>query len=422
MWRTTPIHRWELEGSLEDDSPPAIDRGVEQHELQRPADGVGPLLHRVYRIRIRESKLSAEELIERIAADLDAMAPGELASFHRLRGAEGKLAVNDEYVVRMPGPWDGPVRVVAVGHASFRLATLAGHLEAGQIEFRARAARSSIEMVIESWARSSDRLVDLLYSHARMAKEIQFYMWTSVLVRIAALAGGTRDGGLVVTTRRVDDAERETGSGPWHSRAQRRVADLAGKALNFEPSQLGKGPGWHHDEQTQPLPSETPGEPDEGRSWQTARRLMVGYQMADPRRVRATYRPNSPLEGRDMLLTVRFAGLPIRAGVRIGDVYDETRTVDGARVRLFGWDYSTLEGHFEEGRINYELWKWTESGDVEFRLRAVSRPATRGPVWRRIGFRLIGRPLQLDFYRQTCRRMRRLTESELELARVEARR
>ena len=38
--------------------------------------------------------------------------------------------------MRTPGPWDGPVRVVQAGPRSFRLATLAGHLEAGQIEFR----------------------------------------------------------------------------------------------------------------------------------------------------------------------------------------------------------------------------------------------------------------------------------------------
>ncbi|HEX3925196.1 MAG TPA: hypothetical protein VHY31_23150 [Streptosporangiaceae bacterium] len=40
----------------------------------------------------------------------------------------------------MPGPWDGPVRVVHTGAASFRFATLAGHLEAGEIEFRRAAA------------------------------------------------------------------------------------------------------------------------------------------------------------------------------------------------------------------------------------------------------------------------------------------
>ncbi|MDP9347384.1 MAG: hypothetical protein M3P44_17035 [Actinomycetota bacterium] len=33
------------------------------------------------------------------------------------------------------------------------------------------------------------------------------------------------------------------------------------------------------------------------------------------------------------------------------------------------------------------------------------------------GFRLVGRPNQLRFYRQICRRVRRLTEAELETAR-----
>ena len=48
------------------------------------------------------------------------------------------MRVGDEFVVRMPGPWDGPVRVVERDpDARFRLVTLAGHLEAGQIEFRA---------------------------------------------------------------------------------------------------------------------------------------------------------------------------------------------------------------------------------------------------------------------------------------------
>jgi hypothetical protein len=28
--------------------------------------------------------------------------------------------------------------------------------------------------------------------------------------------------------------------------------------------------------------------------------------------------------------------------------------------------YSTLEGHFEEGQMHYELWKWQDSGDIRF--------------------------------------------------------
>jgi hypothetical protein len=64
--------------------------------------------------------------------------------------------------------------------------------------------------------------------------------------------------------------------------------------------------------------------------------------------------------------------------------------------------------------MHYEIWKWLDTGDVKFHLRAVSRPATTGPFLLRIGFRLVGRAQQLRFYRRICRRVRRLTEAQLE--------
>ena len=84
----------------------------------------------------------------------------------------------------------------------------------------------------------------------------------------------------------------------------------------------------------------------------------------------------------------------------------------------FGWNYRTLEGHFEQGQMDYEIWKWLDTGDVEFHLRAVSKPAERGPFLLRTGFRLFGRTHQLRFYRQACRRIRRLTEAQLETERA----
>jgi len=122
-----------------------------------------------------------------------------------------------------------------------------------------------------------------------------------------------------------------------------------------------------------------------------------------------------------MLLEIRFFLLRVRVGVRVGTPYDETRVVDGRRARVFGWSYSTLEGHFEMGEMHYEVWKWLDDGDVEFRLRAYSHSATSGPLWLRVGFRFVGRRQQLAFYRNVCRRARRLTESQLELADVRRR-
>ncbi len=425
LWRTTPVHRRELLGSPAADAPPDLPRDVSDEGLQRPEDGAGPLVHRLYRTQIRGSRRSPEELMQAMRADLDELAPSEFASFQKIGGANGQLAVGDEYVVRMPGPWDGPVRVVATTPRSFRLATLEGHLEAGQIEFRASAAHQALDFVIESWARSGDRLSDLLYTHLRMSKEGQLHMWTSMLERVVELSGGYMSGGITITTRRVDDdgGGRVSGLGPRRRRVERRLADLTGRTLNFELDG-GRPPsgedGWHLDDMREPLPHEASGPPVESGSWELARELMCAYQVADPGVVRATYRHDAPLSGRDMLLQIRFMGLRFYVGVRVGDVYDEAREVDGRPARVFGWDYRTLEGHFEEGQMHYEVWKWLDTGDVEFRLHAFSRTATSGPPLLRLGFRLVGRRKQLDFYRQVCRRMRRLTVAELETRRTAA--
>jgi hypothetical protein len=147
--------------------------------------------------------MAPEEIVACIAADPDRVAPSEFARFTKVVGEPGTMAVGDEYVVRMPGPWDGPVRVIERTPSSFRFVTLEGHLEAGQIDFSA-ARGELLEFRIESWARAGDRLSNLLYDHLRMSKEIQLHMWTSVLERVAALAGGRLTGGIEIRTQRVD--------------------------------------------------------------------------------------------------------------------------------------------------------------------------------------------------------------------------
>jgi hypothetical protein len=153
--------------------------------------------------------LTPQALMGRLKGDVNRAAPTSVARFQRVLGDGAALATGDEYVVRMPGPWDGPVRVVAEDERSFRLATLQGHLEAGQIEFRVgeespAEGASLIRFEIESWARSGGRLSDLLYQHVRMAKEIQLHMWVSFLEGVVALAGGRMTGGVTIDTRRVE--------------------------------------------------------------------------------------------------------------------------------------------------------------------------------------------------------------------------
>jgi uncharacterized protein (UPF0548 family) len=407
MWRTTPIRRSEQAGSWHHDSPPPLPDGLLSEDAQRVRHGAGPLFHRRYRARIRDPELSPEELMARLQQDPDRAAPSEFATFKKSKGEEGCMGTGDEYVVRMPGPWDGPVRVVEVSQHSFRLMTLEGHLEAGQIAFRVEGGGDLAEFEIESWARSGDRLSNLLYDRLRMSKEIQLHMWTSFLERVIGLSGGTRDGPLRIETRRVEDLPLDRAS---------EVDELRAREVNFEVSGLAEYTpenGWKVDDVRKALPSEPAGDPVPGGSWETARRIARNYDFAEPSIVEGIFDRDEPLENRTMLLILHFHGLRIHVGVRVGQVYDEQRELDGRPGRVFGWTYQTLDGHVESGQMDWQVWKFPDSGEVLFRIHSFSRRARRGSPLLRIGFRLIGRREQLRFLKLTSERMARLTAERM---------
>ena len=203
MWRTIPLHRSEEAGTRAADLPDLAYDTSGFASRHQPLDaGVGPMLHRSYAVRIAGSDMSPSALIDLVSARLNQASP-EMAVFRKTRGARDSLRQGDEFVVRMPGPWDGPVRVVRREENSFRLATLDGHLEAGEIEFRAEPDGDVLRFEIESGARAGDRLSALLYNRLRLAKEIQLNMWSHFSVRAAALAGGRPQGGITIRTRWV---------------------------------------------------------------------------------------------------------------------------------------------------------------------------------------------------------------------------
>jgi uncharacterized protein (UPF0548 family) len=203
---------------------------------------------------------------------------------------------------------------------------------------------------------------------------------------------------------------------PAGHRARQALATLAGKGFNFDPDRrelLTTASGWKLDDYLQPLPPEPPGPPRPGGSFEVARRLLRDYAFADPAIVRAVYAEDSPFERRDMLLEGRFHGLRFHLGVRVGGLVDEEATLDGRPVRRWGWSYRTLQGHLEMGQMDYEVRKWLDSGQVDFRIHAVSRPAHIPNPVVRLGFRLFGRRVQRRFARNACRRMASLTAARL---------
>jgi uncharacterized membrane protein/uncharacterized protein (UPF0548 family) len=203
---------------------------------------------------------------------------------------------------------------------------------------------------------------------------------------------------------------------PLSDAARKALDELHDKGLNFDLERRGEFTpenGWHVDDYRQPLPPEPPGRPRPDGSWQAARRLMRGYAFADPSIIRAVYYPDRPLEQRDMLLEGRFLGLRFYFGCRVGGVNDEVRVVDARQAQVWGWNYRTLQGHLEMGQMDYEVWKWLDSGTVEFRIHVVSKPAHIPNPVVRLGFRLFGRPMQRRFARHACRRMAQLTTAAL---------
>lgn len=196
-------------------------------------------------------------------------------------------------------------------------------------------------------------------------------------------------------------------------RIRRRLAELSEKPLNYDPAALDLDHpprGWHVDDRRQQLAGEPPGQPINDGSFEIACRLIRGYRFADPSMVRAFYDSAVPLAGRDMLLELRALGLlHVYVGVRVGEVYDETRVLDGREVRVFGWAYRTLQGHVEMGQMNWEVRKWLHSGEVEFHVHSVSRPAPISNPVIRLGFALLRGHERALFLDSTCRRMKAFT-------------
>jgi uncharacterized protein (UPF0548 family) len=204
-------------------------------------------------------------------------------------------------------------------------------------------------------------------------------------------------------------SRRRTGSS-----VQRRLAALHGKALNYDPNAPHPAEdGWRIDEYCEPLPREAPGPPEDGGPFAIAQTLLRDYRVADPDIVRAYYDEDAPLEGRDMLLELRFLFFRTYAGCRVGDIVDETREVDGRPVRVWGWPYRTLEGHVEQGEMSWEVWKWLDTGEVEFRIHSYSRLTGAPNPLTRVGIRLIGQRERRRYLSSACRRIARLTAEGL---------
>lgn len=172
--------------------------------------------------------------------------------------------------------------------------------------------------------------------------------------------------------------------------------------------------GWHIDDYEQELPPEQPGIPESGGSFGAAQQVLRNYSFPPPNLITGIFLPDSPLQDRVMVLRARFLVFTFWFGVRVGGVVGEIRPLpDGEYEAVWGYHYTTLEGHYEQGQIEFTVHKYLNSGRVVFKIHAISKTGhIRNPLYR-LGFRLFGRMLQRRFAFQSLARTRAQVEDML---------
>ena len=181
------------------------------HSEQPAATGSGPWLERRYYVDVARPRLSPRQLMAEVQADVARFAPELLADFQKREGPDNGLRVGEEFEISILGPWNGCVRVTAVGDTFFEFITLEGHPEAGRIHFEAHYLDenpNTLRFEIRSRARSRDGLVAFAYSTLGVGKRVQEATWVEFCQRVAAASGGQALSDVVVETL----TQTETGS------------------------------------------------------------------------------------------------------------------------------------------------------------------------------------------------------------------
>jgi uncharacterized protein (UPF0548 family) len=195
-----------------------------------------------------------------------------------------------------------------------------------------------------------------------------------------------------------------------------RIEALSDAKLNFDLErrhEYTEANGWHIDEYEADLPPEPPGPPIPNGPWRAAQQIMREYRFPDPGIITGIYFPDRALEERVMLLRGKFLFFSFFFGVKIGGVTNEVQETPDGPAHVWGFNYQTLEGHFERGQMTFETVKWEQSGRVVFRIHAFSQRAEiPNPIYR-LGFMLFGRRLQRRFARRSLKRMQRLVQEQL---------
>ena len=165
---------------------PVVDPDAAHREGEQ---GVGPEFHRLYRATIHTPKLPAARLLAIIAADPNVIAPTEVLRFEKTHGEPGRLDEGDEFLIRMAGPWNAPVKVTRRWKEGFRFAATRGHPQLGQVELRMRDDGDELAVEIQTRERAAGAKF-LVLQRIKLVQRMQSYTWGEMLQNTARLAGG----------------------------------------------------------------------------------------------------------------------------------------------------------------------------------------------------------------------------------------
>lgn len=178
------------------------------NESEQPAEtGAGAFFERRYTLDIQGPRQPASELMAAIKARVEYFSPDLLADFEKVKGPHHGLRMDDEFRIRILGPWNGSVRVSDMGDTFFEFVTLEGHPEAGRIRFSAEphpTLPDALRFEIHSWACSRDGLVAFMYDTLGIGQRVQEQTWRLFCERVATAAGGEPIGPVQVETIKRD--------------------------------------------------------------------------------------------------------------------------------------------------------------------------------------------------------------------------
>ena len=181
---------------------------------------------------------------------------------------------------------------------------------------------------------------------------------------------------------------------------------LSQQEVNFNVNQPIHPANWHQYDTRLLMGMDT----EDNSIWEKACHILATYQFVPPEIMQVYFDENLPLSERNLALNSRFLFLKFRWAGRIARVIDEICETDAGSAQVFGCSYQTLESHFEQGELTTEIWRYTATNEVYFRMHAYSRVGQiSNPIYRWT-FPIALRFMRPYFVWRSLRRMKKLVK------------